>query len=98
MVSFYIIIKYVGCSTLLCAFIAWNIFEYVITKVDKLIWNFISDYKPDKPRRDVDPLCRKQKMAGGIGVPNIKNILYAQHCYFEQINEYVVICPKFVVL
>ena len=73
MVSIYIILKYVGFNTLLCASIALNILEYVFTNVDKLIWNFISDDKPDKLKRDVDPLyVGSRKWLAALGCRIIK--------------------------
>ena len=51
----------------------------MITNAEKAIWDFIWDGKPDKVKRDV---CRRQQITGGIGVPNIRNILCAQRLNF----------------
>ena len=73
------IVKSVGFSTLLYAFNVLHVPECVITNAEKAIWDFIGDGKPDKVKRDV---CSRRKINGGIGVPNIRNVLCAQRLKF----------------
>ena len=73
------VVKSLGVSTLLFAFKVLNVPENVLKAVNKIIWDFIWDGKPDKVKREV---CTRQTIFGGLGVPNVKNILCAQRLLF----------------
>ena len=47
--------------------------------MNRIIWNFICDGKPDKVKRAV---CMRQTILGGLGVPHISNIICAQRLLF----------------
>ncbi len=93
------LIKSVGLSIFQYAWDVKTVPENVIKEVEKIMWAFIWDDKPERVRRVT---CRRKRTEGGLGVPDVKKLIEASRIkllakVLEPGNQKWKILPKFFI-